>query len=98
MVLDTRGWSALYTEMPTFRHEAGAQALASPALRYVVVEREELLFDSRRARTLRAVLGTSAELVGSFHAAEVKPEKAVLVYRWDPQRFAASYGRGAVRR
>ncbi|MBX7075196.1 MAG: glycosyltransferase family 39 protein [Pirellulales bacterium] len=98
MVLDTRGWSALYTEMPTFRHEAGAQALANPALRYVVVEREELLFDSRRARTLRAVLGTSAELVGSFHAAEVKPEKAVLVYRWDPQRFAASYGRGAVRR
>jgi hypothetical protein len=91
-VLDSRGSTALYSGRPTFRHEAGALALASNQLAYVVVGSDELRSASPRARTLTQLLRDSGHLVASFRAADAAVDHAVLVYRWDADRFASRYG------
>lgn len=90
-VLDSRGLSALYTGRLTFRHEAAPAALANRDLGFVVVEREETTTGSRRASTLRMLLDASAELSASFQSPGADAGKAVLVYRWMPERFAARF-------
>lgn len=97
-VLDTRGWTALYSGRPTYRHEAAPLALASARLEYVVVEQRELELDSPRSKTLRELLSRSARQIMRFAPDGAEPGLGVCVYRWDPRRFAALDGEGKVRK
>ena len=87
-MLDTRGWTAFFSGCPTYRHEAAAAALANPQLAYVVVEERELAVDTPRSRTLRELLGQSADRVLSISAPGRSGTAGVVIYRWHPERFA----------
>jgi hypothetical protein len=99
-VLDTRGWTGLYSGRPTYRYEDARKAFSDPELAYVVLERRELEYASRRSRTLRHLLTLGAERVATFpesRTAEPGP-RTVVVYRWRPERFSRSVvGRGIKR-
>jgi hypothetical protein len=84
-VLDSRGWSALYTGQKTYRYEAAQAAFTDAGLAYVVVERAELEAPSRRAETLRLLMSEAAEPVAQFGP---PARHEVVVHRWHPERFA----------
>ncbi len=94
-LLDTRGWSELFTGARTYLLANGRQALADSQLQFVVVQRRELLSPSRRGRTLREVLQRAGTLVRVFAAPEGRTDRDVLVFAWSPQRFAQHYRRRA---
>ncbi len=85
-VLDSRGWTALYTGRKTYRYEAAQAAFTDPALRYVVVEQAELGASSRRSETMRLLMGHAGEPVARFAAAD-SDKHSVAIYRWRPERF-----------
>jgi hypothetical protein len=89
-VLDSRGWTALYSGRQTYHYDQARTAFADPHLAYVVLEKQELGFDSRRSRTLRVLLEAAAEPVAEFPRPTLrKPnQQPVLVYRWHPERLA----------
>jgi hypothetical protein len=89
LVLDTRGWTALYSGRVTYRYEEARTAFADPGLAYVVLERRELEYQSGRSRTLRRLLEAAAEPVAAFPEASADRSggQTVVVYRWDPCRF-----------
>lgn len=84
-VLDSRGFTALYTGRKTYRYEAAQTAFLDAGLAYVVVEQAELDAHSRRAETLRLLMDEAAEPVARFGPA-LRHE--VVVHRWRPDRFA----------
>lgn len=84
-VLDSRGWTALYTGRKTYRYEAAQTAFRDAGLAYVVVEQAEFDAPSRRAETLRLLMAEAAEPVARFGPA-LRHE--VVVHRWRPERFA----------
>jgi 4-amino-4-deoxy-L-arabinose transferase-like glycosyltransferase len=86
-VLDTRGWTALYSRRPTLRYDAAKTAYRLPGLAYVVVEQRELELDSARAKTLRHLLAGAAQRVAMFAAPRNRSEENVLIFRWHPERF-----------
>jgi hypothetical protein len=86
-VLDTRGWTALYTDRVTYTYDRAESAFADPLLSYIVLERAELGYDSPRSRTLKRLL----DLAASPAAELVPPDphwQTVVVYRWNPRRLA----------
>lgn len=85
-VLDTHGWTALYTGRKTYRYEQAPTAYLDSKLAYVVVEQHELQSDSRRAATLNSILAEASEPLACFPAPD--PRHSVAVYRWYPTRFA----------
>jgi 4-amino-4-deoxy-L-arabinose transferase-like glycosyltransferase len=85
-VLDSRGFTALYTGRKTYRYEAAQAAFTDPALTYVVVERQELAAKSRRSETMRFLLARAGEPVARFAAADSE-QHGVIVHRWRPERF-----------
>lgn len=85
-VLDSRGFTALYTGRKTYRYEAAQAAFADPELTYVVVERQELMAKSRRGETMRLFLGRAGEPVARFVSAD-SDKHSVIVHRWRPERF-----------
>jgi hypothetical protein len=87
VVLDSRGWTALYTGRPTYRYEAAQAAFSDPRLAYVVVEQAEMDIASRRGETMRRLLAQAGEPVARFSVPGTKPERDVVVHRWRPQRF-----------
>jgi hypothetical protein len=87
VVLDSRGWTALYTGRPTYRYEAAQAAFSDPRLAYVVVEQAELDVASRRGETMRRLLAQAGEPVARFSVPGTKPDRDVVVHRWRPQRF-----------
>ncbi|NQT16342.1 MAG: hypothetical protein HQ582_26530 [Planctomycetes bacterium] len=89
-VLDTRGWTALYSGRPTYRYDNARAAFSHPRLAYVVVERRELERESPRSRTLKRLLGLAAQPVAEFPGAERanRRQQPVVVYRWDAGRFS----------
>jgi len=89
-VLDTIGWTGLYSGRQTYGYENARRALGDRRLAYVVLEQRELEFDSDRSRTLRNLMQSAAEPVGEFPPAAVRRscQQAVVVYRWYPDRFA----------
>jgi hypothetical protein len=89
-VLDTRGMTALYSGRMTYRYEAARRAFENPELAFVVVEERELGFESRRSRTLKHLLNGAAELVARFESPKRRAGEDVLLYRWRPERLAAS--------
>jgi hypothetical protein len=87
LVLDTRGWTGLYSGRETVRYDMAKAAYRRPDLAYVVVEQRELELDSQRGRTLRYLLASAAEPVASFAASRGKPADTVRIYRWRAERF-----------
>ena len=89
-VLDTRGWTGLYSGRRTYPYEKAPAVLGDSCLAYVVVEGREFGYDSSRSRTLRLLIERAAQPAGEFpDPALRKPnQQPVLVYRWDPDRFA----------
>jgi hypothetical protein len=85
-VLDSRGWTALYTGRKTYRYEAAQAAFTDPDLRYVVVEQAELSTNSRRSETMRLLMGHAGKPVARFAAAG-SDRHSVVVYHWRPERF-----------
>jgi hypothetical protein len=86
VVLDSRGFTALYTGLKTYRYEAAQTAFSDPALTYVVVEQQELSASSRRSETMRLLMAHAGEAVARFAAAGSE-KHGVVVYRWRPERF-----------
>lgn len=86
-VLDSRGWTALYTGRKTYRYEAAQAAFRDPALAYVVVEQTELDAHSRRGETLRLLVAQAGEPAARFAPAGGE-KHGVTVWRWYPERFA----------
>jgi hypothetical protein len=86
-VLDSRGFTALYTGLKTYRYEAAQAAFSDPALTYVVVEQEELSAESRRSETMRWLLTHAGEPAARFAAAGSE-KHGVVIHRWRPERFA----------
>lgn len=87
-ILDTRGWTKLYTGRTTYRYDEAPTALVDPELAYVVVEQRDLDFDSPRARTLREVLRRGGSRQAVIPGPDGQPSKCVLVYAWDAERFS----------
>ncbi|HVC98250.1 MAG TPA: glycosyltransferase family 39 protein [Pirellulales bacterium] len=87
VVLDSRGWTALYTGRTTYRYDAAQTALSDPKLAYVVVEQEELDADSRRGETLRLLAAQAMEPLARFAARGASDKHHVVVHRWCPDRF-----------
>lgn len=86
-VLDSRGFTALYTGLKTYRYEAAQAAFSDPALTYVVVEQEELSAESRRSETMRWLLTHAGEPEARFAATDSE-KHGVVIHRWRPERFA----------
>ena len=85
VVLDTKGWTGLYSTRTTFQYDRARETFADPRLAYVVVQREDLQTTSGRGRTLRFLLDTAAEPAATF--AGHGGRGAVTVYRWYHERF-----------
>ena len=88
LVLDSRGLTGLYTGLPTRCYQAARRTFADPRLAYVIIEQNELEFDSPRAKTLRHFLSTSAIETARFASPTRDPRQEVVIYRWQPERFA----------
>jgi len=99
-VLDTVGWTGLYSGRPTYGYARARRALAGGRLAYVVVEQRELGFDSDRSRTLRYLLESAAEQAAAFPQSRLRSpnQRVVLVYRWYPERFERLLSAGSVNR
>lgn len=81
-VFDTRGWTSLFSAMPTYQADRAKEAFADPRLEYVVVMEEELLGMSDRSRTLRTLLDQRARRVARFTSPDARRETdALIVYR-----------------
>lgn len=87
-VLDTRGWTSLYTDRLTYTYDQARTAFVDPQLSYVVLEREELAYNSPRSRTLERLLGLAARPAAEFTPRDPR-WSTVVVYQWQPARFAA---------
>ncbi|HUT92789.1 MAG TPA: hypothetical protein VMY37_25065 [Thermoguttaceae bacterium] len=89
LVLDTRGWTGLYSRRVTYRYEDAQAAVSHPQLAYVVLERRELEYASRRSRTIARLLDVAARPVATFPDPQRagRGQDAVVVYRWEPDRF-----------
>lgn len=83
-VLDTRGWAAFTSGVRTYDYWHVRQALTDARLRYVVVGVDELKAGSRRAATLRALLGYAGELAAAFPGRPDGSGVGVRVYRFHP--------------
>ena len=81
-VFDTRGWTSLFSTMPTYQAERAKDAFADPRLEYIVVMEEELLTSSDRSSTLRELLDQGAKRVAKFNSPDARrPTDTLIVYR-----------------
>jgi len=89
-VLDTRGWTGLYSGRTTYGYGQAQAAFSKGQLAYVVLEHRELRWPSERSQTLRRLLDVAAEPVTSFSAPRGRGYTGheVVVYRWSAQRFS----------
>jgi len=86
-VLDTMGLTGLYSGRKTCLYSKAPSVLGSPHLAYVVLESQELEFNTRRSRTLHTLL-TAAEPVARFTTPlTARGDRTVVVYRWHPERW-----------
>ncbi|OHB72054.1 MAG: hypothetical protein A2V70_05555 [Planctomycetes bacterium RBG_13_63_9] len=88
-VLDTRGWSGLYSGRKTYAYDQARSALRDPRLAYLVLESRELGFESARSRTLCRLIDLAARPAAEFPELAVRAanQRPVVVYRWYPDRF-----------
>lgn len=97
-VLDTQGWTGLYSGRETYAYRSARTALSDPHLAYVVLEGRELEYRSGRSRTLRRLIEAAARPVAEFPrpSARKPNQNPVLVYRWYPERFTEQIRAAAV--
>ena len=81
-VLDTRGWANFVRGGPGYDYWHVRQALADPALGFVVVGADEMDAETPRGATLRAVLAHAGVLAAEFSEREGGPGIGVRVYRF----------------
>ena len=81
-VLDTRGWAAFVSGLPSYDYWHVRQAFSDASLSYVVVGDDELNAESPRGQTLRAVLAYAGEPVVSFPAEQGSQAIGVWVYQF----------------
>lgn len=86
-VLDTLGWSALYSGRQTYQYDQAQAAMSDPHLAFVVVGRWEVDSPSERGRTLRYWLSAAAEPVERFSGPTAAARSTAIVYRWDGEAF-----------
>jgi hypothetical protein len=88
-VLDTQGWTGLYSGRQTYSYESARAALTDPHLAYLVLEGREAKYSSGRSRTLRWLIEAAAQPVAEFpDAATRRPnQQPVIVCRWHADRF-----------
>lgn len=79
-VLDTKGWTRLFSGRPTYQYDEAKTAFGDADLGFVVVDPKELTRGSPRARTLAGLLARRAEKLAEFPPSEPR----VAVYRWNP--------------
>jgi hypothetical protein len=91
-VVDTQGWTGLYSGLTTVPYGQARAELSNPGLRYLVVEDRELVCDSRRSRTILHLVEKAGALVATFSAPRTsnRPPPRVLVYRWNAKRPSPS--------
>jgi hypothetical protein len=82
-VLDSRGWTGLRSGLASYGFAEAASALASPNLRYLVVERHELGYTSARSDLLRNLVSRDATQAAAFVSPSGDSGQDVLVFRWD---------------
>ncbi len=89
LVVDTRGWTGLYSGRTTIPYEDSPAVLADPRTGFLVLEPAELRHASRRSQTLNTLLETAAVPAAAFPASGTLPEgwQPVAVYRWDAAKF-----------
>ena len=85
IVLDTKGWTGLYSARKTFQYDRARETFADPRLAYVVAQSEDLQTAGERGRTLRFLLDMAAEPAATFAGGDGC--SYVSVYRWYPDRF-----------
>ena len=93
-VLDTRGWTGLYSGRPTYDYAQAREAFLDGALRYVVLEQHELHYDSPRSRRLAELMKAAGTQVGEFGDRQRGAGQMVLLYEWNPERLARHEGAG----
>ncbi len=84
-VVDTQGWTGLYSGLTTVPYSRSGPEWLRPDLRYLVVEDQELARDSSRSRTLQRLVERAGTLVAAFPSppASSRAPPVVLVYRWN---------------
>lgn len=83
-VVDTQGWTGLYSGLETVPYDRSRAELSKPGLRYLVIEDRELSYNSRRSRTIQHLLEQAGAPVAAF-SAPPKPGRSptsVLIYKW----------------
>ncbi|MHB8900348.1 MAG: glycosyltransferase family 39 protein, partial [Thermoguttaceae bacterium] len=87
-VVDTLGWTGLYSGLVTVPYGQSRGEWSSPSLRYLVVEDRELAYASRRSRTILGLTRQAGTLVARFSAPPTDGHAPciVLVYRWNAHR------------
>lgn len=83
-VIDTQGWTGLYSGLATIPYDRSRAELSYPGLRYLVIEDRELCYDSRRSRTIQHLLEQAGTPVAAFPASPTtcRSPTSVLIYRW----------------
>lgn len=84
-VLDSRGWTGLYSGWQTYLYEEAPLAFADRRLCYVVLETDELGLDTARSRTIETLLQWAAEPAAVF--VDHFKNNHVAVFRWYPERL-----------
>ncbi len=88
-VVDTQGWTGLYSGLTTIPFGRSRPEWSHPKLRYLVIEARELACDSRRSRTILRLLRSAGTLVATFPSPQTsnrRPPATVLVYQWNGNR------------
>jgi len=88
-VIDTHGWTGLYSGRKTYAFADAAARLGDPRLAYLVLQSEELTHASPRSRTLQWLIDTAGQRLAEFPdpAAREPDQQPVLVYRGNADRF-----------
>ena len=97
-VLDTQGWTGLYSGRETYVYEETPAALGDPHLAYLVLEGREVGYQSGRSRTLCWLIESAAGPVAEFPdpATRSPNQESVVVYRWHAERFLSRARAAAV--
>ncbi|NLS98047.1 MAG: hypothetical protein GXX96_38425 [Planctomycetaceae bacterium] len=84
-VLDTRGWTGLYSGLVTVPYENARSELSRPELRYLVIEDCETTYDSVRSRTIRRLVERAGTQVAAFAGPPTADHRSgcVLVFQWN---------------
>ena len=82
MILDTRGWAAFVSGLPSYTPWQFGRALRDEHLAYLVVGADELAAATARGRSLNRLLDVAGEQVAAFPGRKGGATADVLVYRF----------------